>query len=72
MDRPGIPLYLFFLVFVAVPCGFAILFGWLTFATMTPLTFRCCRCRHEFQQSARKRFPSHCPSCRARDWNLPA
>lgn len=71
MDRPGIPLYLFFLVFIAIPCSFAILFGWLTYATITPLTFRCRRCDHEFRQSARKPFPSRCPSCGAVEWSLP-
>ena len=70
LDGPGIPLYLLLLVFIVLPGGFALLFGWMTFVWETPLVYRCCRCGVEFRRRPSKPFPSQCPACGSRDWSV--
>jgi hypothetical protein len=69
VDAPGLPLGIVFLLVVVLPLGVALFFGLFAFKGMTPLAFRCRRCRSEFQRKPWKPFPGRCPICRARDWN---
>ena len=41
----------------------------IMFRRMTPLVFRCRRCKRDFQRAAHREFPAVCPLCHARDWN---
>jgi Zn finger protein HypA/HybF involved in hydrogenase expression len=70
-DPFGIP-WLVVIVFALIPIAVAALLGAVVFRRMTPLVFRCLRCRRDFYQAAHRAFPAICPLCRARDWNCSA
>jgi hypothetical protein len=54
-----------------LPIAVAAFAGFVTFRKMTPLVYRCRRCRRDFRRAPYHRFPAACPHCSARDWAAP-
>jgi hypothetical protein len=67
-----IPVWAYLIVIVGLPVFVTIFFGMFAFKEAPLLDFRCLRCDRAFRKRAYKKFPSKCPHCGARDWNVGA